>query len=180
LHIFCTVDHNQKQNIMAYTVVSVFPVTVDTEKIKKDLKESGFDDADIIISKSNIESGMSADEYQEDKQTKDFFEYTFAHDSEMLDAYRKHSIGKNNVIVYADNLEKAVSANSILNKNGALQVYRKQEDKKDIPEGMTEEEYNGIIAKARHNLYFLGSERVYHSNTVKGMDDSMDDLGSEE
>ncbi len=99
----------------------------------------------------------------------------------MLDAYRKHSIGKNNVIVYADNLEQAVSANSILNKNGALQVYRKPaEEKADIPEGMTEEEYNGIIAKARHNIYFLGSERVYHSNIIKGMDDPMDDLGSKD
>jgi len=33
---------------MAYTVVSVFPVTVDTEEIKKDLKENGFDEANII------------------------------------------------------------------------------------------------------------------------------------
>ena len=47
-------------------------------------------------------------------------------------------------------------------------------------EGMTEEEYNGIIAKARHNIYFLGSERVYHSNIIKGMDDPMDDLGSKD
>lgn len=166
---------------MAYTVVSVFPVTVDTEEIKKDLKENGFDEANIIISRSNLESGLSTDNYQEDEQTKGFFEYTFAHDDEMLNAYRKHSIGKNNVIVYADNLEQAVSANSVLNKNGALQVYRKpEEEKTDIPEGMTEEEYNGIIAKARHNIYFLGSERVYHSNIIKGMDDPMDDLGSKD
>lgn len=166
---------------MAYTVVSVFPVTVDTEEIKKDLKNNGFDDANIIISRSNLESGLSTDNYQEDEQTKGFFEYTFAHDDEMLSAYRKHSIGKNNVIVYADNLEQAVSANSVLNKNGALQVYRKPaEEKTDIPEGMTEEEYNGIIAKARHNIYFLGSERVYHSNIIKGMDDPMDDLGSKD
>ncbi|MEF9480433.1 hypothetical protein OWR28_24555 [Chryseobacterium sp. 1B4] len=56
---------------MAYTVVSVFPVTVDTEEIKKGLKQKGFDEANIIISKSRVESGMS-DQYQEDKQTQDF------------------------------------------------------------------------------------------------------------
>lgn len=167
--------------IMAYTVVSVFPVTVDTEEIKKDLKENGFSEANIIISKSSVESGLSTDHYQEDEQTKGFFEYTFAHDTEMLDAYRKHSIGRNNIIVYADNIEQAMTANSILNKKGALEVYRKPtEDKTDIPDGMTEEEYNGIIAKAKHNIYFLGSERVYHSNVIKGMDDPMDDLGSED
>jgi hypothetical protein len=55
---------------MAYTVVSVFPVTVDTEKIKKDLKENGFDEANIIVSKSNVEAGL--DHYQEDEQTKGF------------------------------------------------------------------------------------------------------------
>ncbi|UMQ40916.1 hypothetical protein MKS83_16110 [Chryseobacterium sp. Y16C] len=164
---------------MAYTVVSVFPVTVDTEKIKKDLRENGFDEANIIVSKSNVETGL--DHYQEDEQTKGFFDYVFAHDAEMLEAYRKHSIGRNNVVVYTDDLEQAISAKSILNRNGALQVYRKEsEDQKGIPDGMTEEEYNGIIAKARHNIYFLGSERVYHSNIIKGMDDPMDDLGSKD
>lgn len=167
-----------KNFIMAYTVVSVFPVTVDTEEIKKDLKDKGFDEANIIISKSKVESGL--DDYQEDEQTKNFFDYVFAHDAEMLDAYRKHSIGRNNVVVYADNLEHARLAKTVLNEKGALEVYRRPSDHQDIPEGMTEEEYNGIIAKARHNIYFLGSERVYHPNVVKGMDDPMDDLGSKD
>lgn len=167
--------------IMAYTVVSVFPVTVDTEEIKKNLKENGFDEANIIVSKSSVESGLSADHYQEDEQTKGFFEYTFAHDAEMRDAYRKHSIGRNNIVVYANNAEEAASAKSILNRNGALEVFKKPSDnQKDIPDGMTEQEYDGIIAKARHNIYFLGSERVYHSNEVKGMDDDMDSLGSKD
>jgi len=166
---------------MAYTVVSVFPVTVDTEEIKKGLKQKGFDEANIIISKSRVESGMSADQYQEDKQTQGFFDYVFAHDAEMLEAYRKHSIGRSNVIVYTDDLERAKAAKEVLNEYGALEVYRRPSEKRDsIPDGMTEHEYNGIIAKARHNIYFLGSERVYHSNQVKGMDDEMDSLGSKD
>lgn len=166
---------------MAYTVVSVFPVTADTEEIKRQLKEHGIEEGNIVVSKSNVEHGASADNYREDEQTKSFFEYTFAHDAEMLDAYRKHSVGKNNVVVYADNVEQATAANSVLNRNGALEVYRKpSENKTDVPEGMTEQEYNGIIAKAKNNLYFLGSERVYHSNVIKGMDDAMDDLGSKD
>ncbi|WP_080777199.1 hypothetical protein [Chryseobacterium phocaeense] len=165
---------------MAYTVVSVFPVTVDTEEIKKDLREKGFDDANIIVSKSKVESGLSGD-FHEDEQTKGFFDYVFAHDAEMLDAYRKHSIGRSNVIVYTDDLEQAQRAKTVLNDNGALEVYRRPSETRDtIPEGMTEHEYNGIIAKARHNIYFLGSERVYHSNEIKGMDDDMDSLGSKD
>jgi len=167
--------------IMAYTVVSVFPVTADTDEIKRQLKENGIDETNIVVSKSNVESGASVDDYQEDEQTKGFFEYTFAHDAEMLDAYRKHSVGKNNIVVYADSVEQAMTANSVLNRSGALEVYRKpSENKTDIPEGMTEEEYNGIIAKAKNNLYFLGSERVYHSNVIRGIDDPMDDLGSKD
>lgn len=57
---------------MAYTVVSVFPVTVDTEEIKRDLKENGFSEANIVVSKSSVESGLSTDHYQEDEQTKGF------------------------------------------------------------------------------------------------------------
>ncbi|WP_306618426.1 hypothetical protein [Chryseobacterium ginsenosidimutans] len=167
---------------MAYTVVSVFPVTVDTEEIKKDLKEKGFDDANIIISKSNVESGLSADHYQEDEQTKGFFDYVFAHDAEMLDAYRKHSIGRNNVVVYAENIEQAKVARAVLNDNGALEVFRKPSENKDsVPEGMSEDEYNGIIAKARHNIYFLGSERDYgYNDNDRGMNDEMDSLGSKD
>lgn len=168
---------------MAYTVVSVFPVTVDAEEIKNKLKNNGFDEADIIVSKSNVESESDAGHYQEDEQTKGFFDYAFAHDAEMLDAYRKQSVGRNNIIVYADNLEQAKTAKNILNQNGALEVSRKSSESQSsdqVPEGMTEDEYNGIIAKAKHNIYFLGSERVYHSNIIKGMDDPMDDLGSKD
>ncbi len=163
---------------MAYTVVSVFPQTVDTEEIKKDLKEKGFSEANIIVSKSNVEAGLN--HYQEDEKTKGFFNYVFAHDAEMLDAYRTHSIGKNNIVVYADDLEQARIAKIVLNENGALEVYRKPENQqKDIPDGMTEKEYDGIIAKARHDIYFLDPERTYRPNS-RGMEDTMDDLGSKD
>ncbi|WP_326981408.1 hypothetical protein VUJ46_14235 [Chryseobacterium sp. MYb264] len=163
---------------MAYTVVSVFPQTVDTEEIKKDLKEKGFSEANIIVSKSKVETGLN--HYQEDEQTKGFFDYVFAHDAEMLDAYRTHSVGKNNIVVYADDLEQAKFAKAVLNEKGALEVYRKPADQqKDIPEGMTEQEYDGIIAKAKHNIYFLDSERTYSPNS-RGMGDTMDDLGSKD
>lgn len=163
---------------MAYTVVSVFPQTVNTEEIKKDLRDKGFNEANIIVSKSNVEAGLN--HYQEDEKTQGFFNYVFAHDAEMLDAYRTHSVGKNNVVVYADDLEQARLAKSVLNEKGALEVYRKPSDhQKDIPEGMTEQEYDGIIAKAKHNIYFLDPERTYSPNS-RGMGDTMDDLGSKD
>jgi len=167
-----------KNFIMAYTVISVFPATVNTEEIKKDLRDQGFDDANIIVSKSKLENESSHDNYEDDVKTKSFWDYVFAQDVELLDAYSKHSVGKNNIIVYADNLEEAHRAKTILNAKGAVEVH-KEEPGTHAPEGMSQEKYNGIIAKAKNDLYFLDSERVYRPNT-RGMDDTMDDLGSKD
>lgn len=170
-----------KNIIMAYTVISVFPAIADTEEIKNDLKNFGFNEADIVVSKSRNDQEISTDNYQEDEQTKGFFGYVFAHDNEMLDAYSRQSVGKHNIIVYADNLEEAKRAKTILNEKGALEVYRRPAEQKDsAPEGMSEDEYNGIIAKARHNIYFLGSERDYGYSNTRGMEDEMDSLGSKD
>lgn len=98
---------NMKKIIMAYTVISVFPETVDTEEIKKELSSLGFNEADIVVSKSRYEQESSTDDYREDEQTKGFFGYVFAHDAEMLDAYRRESVGKINVIVYAADIDQA-------------------------------------------------------------------------
>ncbi|ROH96220.1 hypothetical protein [Chryseobacterium daecheongense] len=163
---------------MAYTVISVFPATVDTEEIKRDLASNGFDKANIIVSKSKLEDGSPDGHYEDDVKTRNFWDFIFAHDTEMLEAYKKESVGKNNIIVYADTADDAQRAKTILDKNGAIEVYRKQSESK-APEGMSEEVYNGIIAKARHDLYFLGSERVYTSGS-KGMDEPMDSQGSED
>ncbi|WP_131701381.1 hypothetical protein [Chryseobacterium sp. FH2] len=166
---------------MAYTVISVFPATVNTEEIKKDLKEKGFSEANIIVSKSRLENESSVDNYKDDVKTRSFWDHIFANDTEMLDAYSKHSVGNQNVIVYSDNFEEAQRAKAILNERGALEVYKKQtgdEGEKDTA-GLPEDVYNGIIAKAKHNIYFLDSERVYHPNS-RGMEDTMDDLGSKD
>jgi nitroreductase len=163
---------------MAYTVISVFPATVDTEEIKKDLRDQGFDDANIIVSKSKFEDESSDDNYEDDVKTKSFWDYVFAQDVELLDAYSKHSVGKNNIVVYADNLEEAHKAKEILNAKGAVEVHNK-EPEDHAPKGMSEDVYKGIIAKAKHDIYFLDPERVYRPNT-RGMDDTMDDLGSKD
>jgi carbamoylphosphate synthase small subunit len=169
-----------KNFIMAYTVVSVFPVTVDTEEIKKSLRENGFQEANIIVSKSKLENESSAGDYRDDVTTRNFWDFVFAHDTEMLEAYSRESVGKNNIIVYADNLQEAQKANDVLNANGAVKVYKKQQEEPHAPAGMSEEVYNGIIAKAKHDIYFLGSERVYHSNEGRGMNDEMDSQGSKD
>jgi len=44
---------------------------------------------------------------------------------------------------------------------------------------LPEDVYNGIIAKAKHDVYFLDRERTYSPNS-KGMDNTMDDLGSKD
>ena len=102
----------------------------------------------------------------------------------MLDAYRSKSVGNTNIIVYADNYVQAQKAKKILNDQGAIEVHKNQpgytEDEQKDTVGLPEDVYNGIIAKARHNLYFLGPERTYRENNTKGMNDEMDSLGSKD
>lgn len=167
---------------MAYTVISVFPSTVNSEDIISKLHNLGISNDDIIVSRSNVENAEADHQYEEDEKTKSFWDHMFVNDNELLHAYKTKSVGSINIIVYADTFEQAQSAKAVLDENGAIEVYKKTDESRvennnsDLPQDV----YNGIIAKARHNLYFLGSERVYHSNVIKGMDDPMDDLGSKD
>lgn len=166
---------------MAYTVVSVFPATVNTEEITSGLKNQGFNEADIIVSKSTVEDESTVDNYRDDEKTKSFWDHVFASDHELLDAYSRESIGKINVVVYTSTITEAQDAKKILDQYGALKIYNKpsfKEEKSDTA-GLPEDVYNGIISKARHNLYFLDSERTADQST-RGMSDTMDDLGSKD
>ncbi|WP_419869497.1 hypothetical protein [Chryseobacterium sp. CT-SW4] len=164
---------------MPYTVISVFPASVDVEGVKKDLVNNGFDEAEIIVSKSKLHHGSSSDNYEEDEKTKSFWDFLFVKKGELLSAYSKESVGNHDIVVYTDTLEEAQKAKSLLNEKGAIEVYKKQPETTaektiaDIPEDV----YNGIIAKARHNVYFLDPERVYKPNS-RGMDMPMDSQGS--
>ncbi|MCW3169343.1 hypothetical protein OMO38_12510 [Chryseobacterium sp. 09-1422] len=166
---------------MAYTVVSVFPATVNTEEITSELKNQGFSEADIIVSKSKIEDESAVGDYKDDEKTRSFWDHMFVSDNELLDAYSRESVGKINVVVYTSNITEAQSAKKIMDQHGALKVYNKPSfsDEKSDTAGLPEDVYNGIIAKARHNLYFLDSERT-SDQTSRGMSDTMDDLGSKD
>lgn len=167
---------------MAYTVISVFPSTVNSEDIISKLHNLGISNDDIIVSRSNVENAETDHQYEEDEKTKSFWDHMFVNDNELLHAYKTKSVGSINIIVYADTFEQAQSAKAVLDENGAIEVYKKTDENaaENDTAGLPQDVYNGIIAKARHNLYFLGSERVYHSNIIKGMDDPMDDLGSKD
>ncbi len=166
---------------MAYTVISVFPASVDTEEIKSKLKNQGFNEADIIVSKSKFQNESTVDDYQDDEKTKSFWDHVLVSDTEMLDAYSRESVGKVNLVVYTSDITEAQNAKKILDECGALKIYNKPSFKQEKPDtaGLPEDVYNGIIAKARHNLYFLDSERTY-STKSRGMEDTMDDLGSKD
>ncbi|MFC7347551.1 hypothetical protein ACFQO9_12550 [Chryseobacterium zhengzhouense] len=166
---------------MAYTVISVFPTTVDTEEIKSELKNNGFDEADIIVSTSKFDDLSSEENYQEDEKTQSFWNHIFVNDNELLRAYSKESVGKINLVAYASTIIEAQKAKKILDQYGALKIYNKpsfSEEKSDTA-GLPEDVYNGIIAKAKHDVYFLDRERTYSPNS-KGMEDTMDGLGSKD
>ncbi|MDQ8142972.1 hypothetical protein [Chryseobacterium sp. CFS15] len=166
---------------MAYTVVSVFPENVNTEEIKSELKNNGFLDADIIVSKSRFDQESLNNEYEDDEKTKSFWNHVFVNDNEILAAYSKESVGKINLVVYASNLTDAQNAKKILDQYGALKIYNKPSVNQNESEtaGLPEDVYNGIIAKAKHDVYFLDKERVYSPNS-NGMGDTMDSLGSKD
>ncbi|WP_139421572.1 hypothetical protein [Chryseobacterium mulctrae] len=166
---------------MAYTVISVFPETVNTEEIKSELKNKGFLDADIIVSKSRFDEESSTNEYEDDEKTRSFWNHVFVNDNEILAAYSKESVGKINLVVYASNLTDAQNAKKVLDQYGALKIYNKPSVNQSDSEstGLPEDVYNGIIAKARHNVYFLDKERVYSPNS-RGMGDTMDSQGSKD
>ncbi|REC45686.1 hypothetical protein [Chryseobacterium sp. 5_R23647] len=166
---------------MAYTVISVFPETVNTEEIKSELKNNGFLDADIIVSKSRFDEESSTNEYEDDEKTKSFWNHVFVNDNDILAAYSKESIGKINLVVYASSLTDAQNAKKVLDQYGALKIYNKpsvNQSESDTA-GLPEDVYNGIIAKAKHDVYFLDKERVYSPNS-NGMGDTMDSLGSKD
>lgn len=166
---------------MAYTVISVFPANVDAEEIKLKLRNNGFDEADIIVSTSKFNDDSSAENYQEDEKTQSFWNHIFVNDNELLSAYSKESVGKVNLIVYASTIIEAQEAKKILDQYGALKIYNKPSFNEEKPDtaGLPEDVYNGIIAKAKHDVYFLDRERTYSPNS-KGMDNTMDDLGSKD
>lgn len=110
---------------MAYTVISVFPETVNTEEIKSELKNKGFLDADIIVSKSRFDEESSTNEYEDDEKTRSFWNHVFVNDNEILAAYSKESVGKINLVVYASNLTDAQNAKKVLDQYGALKIYNK-------------------------------------------------------
>lgn len=167
---------------MAYTVISVFPAGVNTEEIKAELKNQGFNEADIIVSTSKLDADSSVDNYQDDEKTKSFWDHVFVNDNEILTAYSKESIGKINLVVYTSNLTEAQNAKKVLDQFGALKIYNKpsvNQSASDETAGLPEDVYNGIIAKAKHDVYFLDNERV-STTTTKGMGDTMDGLGSKD
>ena len=170
---------------MAYTVISVFPANADTEEIKKDLQDQGFDGSNIIVSTSKMESESAIGDYTEDEKTKSFWDHLFVNDNEMLDAYSRESAGKTNIVVYAADLDEAQQAKNILYSKGAVEVKKKSSSDENTSEnaareaGMPQDVYDGIIAKAKNDVYFLDRERVYRP-TSRGMGDTMDGLGSKD
>ncbi|KQT22417.1 hypothetical protein ASG31_03585 [Chryseobacterium sp. Leaf404] len=167
---------------MAYTVISVFPPATDTEEVKSQLRGEGFSEDNIIVSKSKIDDD-SGNDFEDDENTKHFWDHMFASDTEMLDAYSRKSRGNTTIVLYTNSYDEAQRAKSILDGKGAIEIIKQREGetvRKNVASDIPEDVERGIIAKAKHNLYFLGSDRVYHSNVIKGMDDPMDDAGAKD
>lgn len=162
---------------MSYTVVSLFPIAVNPENISDKLQENGFTKENINISKYNID-GDIVDEMEEDEKTKNFWDYLFG-DTKWRTAYQKAGIDKNTITVYADSLEDARKAKTIMDEEGALDIKKYHKENVDNEYEISQEEEDRIIAKAKHNVYFLEGSRTYRPNS-RGMNKRMDSLGAKD
>ncbi len=162
---------------MSYTVISLFPVAVDPEAVSQKLQNEGFSNENILISKYNIE-GDVVDDLQEDEKTTGFWDYLFG-DSRWKTAYQKAGVDNNTVTVYADDLESARKARRIMDDSGAIDIQKYHKENIDKGYEISEEEEARIIAKAKHNVYFLDGDRTYTSGS-RGKTDRMDSMGSKD
>ena len=162
---------------MSYTVVSLFPIAVNLEIVSEKLQENGFTKENINISKYNIE-GEVVETMEEDEKTKNFWDYLFG-DTKWRTAYQKAGIDNNTITVYTDSIEEARKAKAIMDEEGALDIKKYHKDNVDSNYEISQEEEDRIIAKAKHNVYFLTGNRTYRPNS-RGMNNRMDSLGAKD
>lgn len=162
---------------MSYTVVSLFPIAVNLEIVSEKLQENGFTKENINISKYNIE-GEVVETMEEDEKTKNFWDYLFG-DTKWRTAYQKAGIDNNTITVYTNSIEEARKAKAIMDEEGALDIKKYHKDNVDSNYEISQEEEDRIIAKAKHNVYFLTGTRTYRPNS-RGMKNRMDSLGAKD
>lgn len=166
---------------MAYTVVSLFSVGTNTDKLIEHLTENGISSENIHVSKTSIE-GERTEEMEEDEQTKNFWDYLFGQ-TQWRSVYQQAGIDNNSLTVYTDNLEEARRVMTLMDNMGAvdIQKYRKNcEDRtSNSAQDLSEREEARIIAKAKHNVFFLHGNRTYTPNS-RGKAHRMDSLGSKD
>lgn len=160
-----------------YIVISLIPIAADPETIKKNLISEGFKEEDINISKYNIEGDL-VDELEEDDTTKNFWDYLFG-DSKWRTAYQKAGIDNNTLTVYTETLDDARKAKSLMDEAGALDIKKYFRENIDASYQDEADDHERIIAKARHNVYFLNGTRSYRPRS-RGMNKRMDSLGSKD
>lgn len=177
---------------MSYTIVGMFPENEQAENALHKLSDAGFSTEDYLYSKyshtkdvKNV-NGVGYDhyDYDEDEKTSGFWNWLFGEDEQENKRKYSYAGSKNNIVtVYAENLEKAEKAKTVLDDNGAINVH---DESRDYLKGKYNTENSGteineaerarIISKAKNNLYF--SENRSYSVRTQGMDNDMDSQGS--
>lgn len=160
---------------MAYTVISLYPESVDLDQVKKELENKGFDANNINISKYTID-GEVAEDYDEDEKTAGFWDFLFG-ETLFRNTYKKAATHNNTVTVYAEDLDVARKAKIAMDELGAIDINKYHKDFIDNEYQISDQDEARIIAKARHNVYFLDGTRTYKPNS-RGKVHRMDYTGS--
>lgn len=179
---------------MSYTIVGMFSEHSQAEKAAGKLSSEGFSTDDYHVSRfsranTNPEHKVVADgdanfNYKEDEKTSGFWNWLFGDDEDSKAKY-SYSGSKNNIVtVFADNMENAERAKSILNDEGAVNVHNESKSYMGRSGNETkgkyeidEQERARIISKAKNNLYFTDERNYEIKNHDIGMHDDMDSQG---
>lgn len=178
---------------MSYTIIGMFPEHDQAENATQKLSNEGFTTEDYHISKFSRSGAPEALDYSaddhphfhfdEEEKTSGFWNWLFGDEGHAKKKY-SYAATKNNVVtVFADNLENAEKAKTILNNEGAINVHNETKNYVANQEAMpaskydvNEDEQARIISKAKNNLYFT-NERNYSVSRREGMDNDMDSQG---
>ncbi|SFH94836.1 hypothetical protein [Halpernia frigidisoli] len=179
---------------MSYTIVGMFPKNEQAESATEKLTNLGFTTEDYHVSKFNRngtleENDYSADDhphfhFEEEEKTSGFWNWLFGDEENTKKKY-SYAATKNNVVtVFADTLENAEKAKTILNDEGAINIHNEsknyvanQKESSASNYKIDEDEQAKIISKAKNNLYFTDERRYVIQNHDIGMRDDMDSQG---
>jgi hypothetical protein len=175
--------NHQKNIIMSYTIIGIFPNQSESRDVITKLEEAGLYEYSLANSEIEALDNVDTVEKVDTNKKASFFDWLFDRDVVETDRYEYASIDSRTITVYAETEDDANAAKKILDENGAIDVEEKTRGYLAEKYPDTHNEYPisestraRIIAKAKNDLYFTDNRGSAYT-PEKGMSDEMDSQG---